>query len=43
MTPKKPDNADIGMGMSISKPEAIVALIRQLKVMEQNYYWTLQL
>ena len=31
MTPKKPDTAAIGMGMSIAKPEAIVALIRQLK------------
>ncbi len=31
MIPKRADSAAIGMGMSIAKPEAIVALIRQLK------------
>lgn len=31
MTPKKPDTAAIGMGMSIAKSEALLALIRQLK------------
>jgi ADP-dependent NAD(P)H-hydrate dehydratase len=31
MTPKIPDTAAIGMGMSIAKPEALFALIRQLK------------
>jgi ADP-dependent NAD(P)H-hydrate dehydratase len=31
MLPKKSDTAAIGMGMSIPKPEALVALIRQLK------------
>ena len=31
MLPKKADTAAIGMGMSIPKPEALVALIRQLK------------
>jgi ADP-dependent NAD(P)H-hydrate dehydratase len=30
-TPKKPDTAAIGMGMSIAKPEALLALIRGLK------------
>ncbi len=31
MMPKKPDSAAIGMGMSIAKPEALVALVRGLK------------
>lgn len=31
MIPKDPDSAAIGMGMSISKPEALVALVRNLK------------
>jgi ADP-dependent NAD(P)H-hydrate dehydratase len=30
-TPRKPDTAAIGMGMSIAKPEALLALIRGLK------------
>jgi ADP-dependent NAD(P)H-hydrate dehydratase len=31
MLPKKPDTAAIGMGMSIAKPDALLALIRELK------------
>jgi ADP-dependent NAD(P)H-hydrate dehydratase len=31
MLPKKPDAAAIGMGMSITRPEALVSLIRQLR------------
>jgi NAD(P)H-hydrate epimerase len=31
MMPKKPDTAAIGMGMSVAKPEALVALARGLK------------
>ena len=31
MIPKTPDTAAIGMGMSIAKPEALLALIRHLK------------
>jgi NAD(P)H-hydrate epimerase len=31
MLPKKPDTAAIGMGMSITKPEALLTLIKQLK------------
>ena len=31
MMPKKPDTAAIGMGMSIAKVEAIIALIRKLR------------
>ena len=34
MVPKKADAAAIGMGMSIAKPDAIIALVRKLK--EQN-------
>lgn len=33
MMPKKPDSAAIGMGMSVAKPEALVALVRNLKEM----------
>lgn len=31
MLPKKPDAAAIGMGMSITRPESLVSLIRQLR------------
>jgi ADP-dependent NAD(P)H-hydrate dehydratase len=31
MIPKRADSAAIGMGMSIARPEALVALVRQLK------------
>jgi NAD(P)H-hydrate epimerase len=31
MLPKRADSAAIGMGMSISKPEALIALVKQLK------------
>jgi len=31
MMPKKPDSAAIGMGMTIAKPEALAALVRNLK------------
>jgi ADP-dependent NAD(P)H-hydrate dehydratase len=31
MLPKKPDTAAIGMGMSITKPEALLTLIKQFK------------
>src|ERR671927_1638421 len=31
MLPKKADSAAVGMGMSISKPEALIALVKQLK------------
>lgn len=34
MMPKKPDSAAIGMGMSIAKPEALTALVRNLKEMD---------
>lgn len=34
MMPKKPDSAAIGMGMSIAKPEALIALVRNLREME---------
>jgi NAD(P)H-hydrate epimerase len=33
MMPKKPDSAAIGMGMSIAKPEALIALVRNLREM----------
>lgn len=33
MMPKKPNSAAIGMGMSIAKPEALIALVRNLKEM----------
>lgn len=31
MLPKRADSAAVGMGMSISKPEALIALVKQLK------------
>lgn len=34
MVPKKPDTAAIGMGLSVAKPEAMIAIIRKLKEMK---------